>query len=127
MENYVDKAEEVMLKIGIHDKKNQGKYNFSLTTSKIRNILAYVSEIYNVENLRKEESLSTESEAKIQSMRVRIIYEAGRENAVAEFVKEAKILEDIKSIGTSREGFIKFARYMEALVAYHRYLGGRDN
>ena len=55
-------------------------------------------------------------------MRVRVLYEAGRdEKTVAPFVKEAKLLEYIKGIGTSREKCLLFAHYMEALVAYHRY------
>ena len=36
-------------------------------------------------------------------------------------------LEYLKGVGDSREAMIQFAHYVEALVAYHRYLGGRDN
>ena len=60
-------------------------------------------------------------------MRVRILYDAGREkDAVKSFVEAAHLLQYIKGIGTNREKFINFANYMEALVAYHRYLGGDD-
>jgi len=37
------------------------------------------------------------------------------------------LLDLLNHMGDSRENFIKFARYMEALVAYHRFHGGRDN
>ena len=43
--NYVDKAEEVIKGLRIKDKN--GKLILTLTTSKIRNILAMVSELYN--------------------------------------------------------------------------------
>ena len=44
-----------------------------------------------------------------------------------DFVEQAKLLEYLKGVGDSREAMIQFAHYVEALVAYHRYLGGRDN
>ena len=44
-----------------------------------------------------------------------------------DFITEAKLLAYIKDIGNEREKLIRFAHYMEALVAYHRYLiGGRE-
>ncbi|MGL4483312.1 MAG: type III-A CRISPR-associated protein Csm2 [Anaerovoracaceae bacterium] len=123
--NYVDRAEHVMRELGEKPKKPRRSDEF-LTTSKIRSILSYVSEIYNDENLSQDNQLSEKSVNKIQAMRVRVIYEAGREQSVRKFVDKAGILEEIKGIGNSRERFINFAKYMEALVAYHRYLGGND-
>ena len=67
-----------------------------------------------------------ESQLKLMRLRVRIIYDAGREQAVREFVEKAQLLEYIKGIGKSRAEMIQFAHYMEALVAYHRYYGGRE-
>ena len=65
--------------------------------------------------------------AKLQMLRIRILYEAGRdERDVKPFVEKSKLLEYIKGIQMNREKFIQFAHYMEALVAYHRYYGGRD-
>lgn len=118
-EDYVDAAEEVMRKLSLNSKK--------ITTSKIRNLLSLVSDIYNVENLRDAPDLLPESKAALTMMRIRVVYEAGREQTVKEFVTEAKLLEYIKGIGNNREKLIAFAHYMEALVAYHRYLiGGRE-
>ena len=45
---------------------------------------------------------------------------------VKQFVDRAGLLDLLNNIGDSRENFKKFARYMEALVAYHRFLGGQD-
>lgn len=120
-ENYVDKAEEVMRSLVVD---NQNK----LTTSKIRNLLSLVTAIYNEENLRNSPELLPKSRNALTMMRIRVVYEAGREkDTVGSFVEKAKLLEYLKGIGNDREKLIAFAHYMEALVAYHRYLGGREN
>lgn len=116
--DYVDSAETVMRALT--------QENNRLTTSKIRNLLSLVSDIYNVEKLRTEKELLPESVAKVNMMRVRTAYEAGRDNTVKAFVEKAKLLQYLKGIGTSREALINFAHYMEALVAYHRFFGGKD-
>lgn len=119
-EDYVDAAEAVIRKLAANSKK--------ITTSKIRNLFSLVTDIYNEENLRDDPQLKSESISALTMMRIRFVYEAGRDpQAVKDFVTEAKLLEYIKDIGTSREKLINFAHYMEALVAYHRYLiGGRE-
>lgn len=126
-EDYVDVAEQVMKHLGQPDRQNPSRLRFSITTSKIRNILTLVSDIYNVESRRTAETMLPESNAKLQMLRIRILYEAGRdERDVKPFVEKSKLLEYIKGIQMNREKFIQFAHYMEALVAYHRYYGGRD-
>ena len=118
-EDYVDAAEAVIRKLSSNYRK--------ITTSKIRNLFGFVSDIYNAENLRDEPELLPESKNALTMMRIRVVYEAGREQTVKDFVTEAKLLEYIKDIGADREKLIAFAHYMEALVAYHRYLiGGRE-
>ena len=44
-----------------------------------------------------------------------------------EFITQAHLLEYLKGISTDRADLIRFAHYMEALVAFHRYLGGKEN
>ncbi len=117
--DYVDEAERVMRKLSTERTK--------LTPSKIRNLLSLVSDIYNAENLRTAEELLAESKTAVMMMRIRVVYEAGREDSVKSFVREAKLLEYIKDIGSSRPKLIEFAHYMEALVAYHRFIiGGKE-
>lgn len=123
--DYVEFAERVMIKIS-EPSRDGSKRDFKITTSKIRNILSLVTEIDNMERLNQEDKLSQENLRKIQLMKVRILYEAGRTKEVKSFVIESKILEYINGIGESKEKFKDFVDYMEALVAYHRYLGGRD-
>ena len=116
---YVDSAEQVMRKV-----MEEGS---RITTSKIRNLLSLVSDICNAENIRTEAELLPESITSLMMMRIRVVYEAGREPSVRAFVKEVKILEYLKDIGKSREKLINFAHYMEALVAYHRFFGGKES
>ena len=117
-ENYVDEAEKVMRALF----ENRSR----ITTTKLRGFLTLVNDIYNAENLRTEAELSSESRLKLMRLRVRVVYDAGRERDVKDFVEKAKLLEYLKGVGDSREAMIHFAHYMEALVAYHRYLGGSD-
>ena len=44
-----------------------------------------------------------------------------------EFITQAHLREYLKGISTDRADLIRFAHYMEALVAFHRYLGGKEN
>ena len=112
--DFVDAAEKVILEL----KAEKGNV---ISTSKIRNLLSMVMDIYNVENLRGDPTLLEESIRDLTMARIRMIYEAGREQAVKDFLKKAKLLEYIKEIGSSRTKFIAFTQYMEALVAYHRF------
>ncbi len=114
-DNYIDKAEKIMSNL-----------KPKITTSKIRSFLSLTSEVYNVENKRTEKLLNKESLEKIKQIRVKMVYEAGRDQGVKNFINESKLIYYLKNIGDNREKFIKFARYMEALVAYHRYFGGKE-
>lgn len=98
-----------------------------ITTSKIRNILTIVNDIYNKEYSRMDrKDLLADSMAAIQLLRIRLVYESGREPSVKDFIVKAKLIEYLLDIGSSREKFLAYSRYMEALVAYHRYFGGKD-
>ena len=117
-ENYVDEAERIMQIIT--------QNNNSITTSKIRRIYNLICEIYNTENLSCDGQLAPESKTALNMARVRIAYEAGRDGKVKDFTDKTHIIEYIKGIN-SRENFINFARYMEALIAYHKFYGGKEN
>jgi len=122
-ENYASQAERIIT--GLQQDRVMDYRNF--TTSKIRNILGMVSEIYNDVMMEKSEELTPELQSRIEYMKVRLVYECGREPRVVQpFVNKAGLLELLGNIGGSRRRFIEFARYMEALVAYHRFHGGRD-
>ncbi|NLN47742.1 MAG: type III-A CRISPR-associated protein Csm2 [Clostridiales bacterium] len=122
-ESYTQRAEAVILDL----RKQLDRRYQNFTTSKIRNILTLVSEIYNDVVSDHNKTLSKEVQERIEYLKVRLIYESGREpDTVDPFVKKSGLIRIIDGIGNSKERFIKFARYMEALVAYHRYHGGKE-
>lgn len=122
-QNYAAQAEQVIL-----DLKNSMDRDYQkFSTSKIRNILDRVSEIYNDVMAEYDENLSLEMQSRMEYLKVRLVYECGREPKVVKpFVDRAGLLKLLNGIGDSRQRFIDFARYMEALVAYHRFYGGSE-
>ncbi|MDD7733337.1 MAG: type III-A CRISPR-associated protein Csm2 [Firmicutes bacterium] len=120
---YVDKAEAVIDRLSKKTDKNGNPVRI-VTTSKLRNILAMTMDIYNQVQSARGEKLTPEMNSRIEYLRVRIIYECGREASVKALVREAQILESLREINGSRKNFILFAHYLEALVAYRKFVGG---
>ena len=116
-DNYVEQAEKVILKL-MENKR-------ILTTSKIRKLLAMLSDIYVKARRIKTNTLDNAIRVKIQYFKLHTIYEAGREATVRSFVEEAQLIEQIDKIGSDKSKLL-FCHYMEALVAYRKYRGGRD-
>ena len=116
-ENYVEQAKGVIQRlIDKYDKEN------ILTTSKIRKLLSMISDMYTKAKRLKSNTLNSELLTKIQYFKMHTVYEAGRESSVKKFVEEAQITNQIDKIKTDREKLILFCHYMEALVAYRKYL-----
>lgn len=124
---YVDQAESVLDKLTQKFEKN-GKWITPqiVTTSKIRNILSMAADIYDNVLQNKDDYLSEEIVSRIEYLRVRIIYECGREPKVKEFVNAADLLYYIKMIGNDKKKYVLFYHYLEALVAFHKFKGGKD-
>ena len=116
-ENYVEEAEKVINEVGAK----------SFTTTRLRNLLSLSSDIYNMVIHQNGDKLTEEIKSKIEYLRVRFIYEAGRdENGIKRLVENANLLGVLKNIKGSKKNYILFNRYLEALVAFHRYNGGKD-
>ena len=64
--------------------------------------------------------------SEIRYLKLRLIYEAGREQDVMKFCRVTGVIDAIDFIGNSKPRFLRYAKFMEALVAYHRFYGGRD-
>ena len=126
--NYVDKAEKAILSLRDKAKQQQrGRGELKIvTTSKIRNLLAMTADIYNQVMICQNDKLNDDLKGRIEYLRVRFMYECGREVLVKNFVEEADILPILKEINGSKKNYILFSRYMEALIAFHRYYGGKD-
>lgn len=117
----VDVAESVILAL-----KNENNGRLALTTSKIRGLLSMTASIYTDVQRNRSETLSEELQSRVQYLRMRVAYEAGRDPVVKKFVIKAELLEQLSNIRADKERLLLFCRYMEALVAYHRYHGGND-
>lgn len=117
-QNYVEEAEKVIREMGMEGKK--------LTTSKLRNLLSMTADIYNVVIHQNSDALTEEVKSRIEYLRIRFLYEAGREESVRLLVEKAGLLEVLKNIKGSKKNYIFFNRYVEALVAFHKYYGGQD-
>lgn len=115
-ETYVKRAENVI-------KKLQGN---KLTTTQLRNILSMLNEIYNDVMLNPNDTLSEEIKNRLQYLKIKLIYAAGRNKDVKTFMIESQIDQHLDYIDNSREKFILYSHYMEALVAYHRFYDDKD-
>ncbi|MCT8395110.1 type III-A CRISPR-associated protein Csm2 [Weissella soli] len=118
-ETYVDKAEKVIKSL---DRNNRNPDEFKLTTTQIRNLLSLTSNLYD-ESLGKQ-SLDGLTD-KLAYLRVQFVYQAGREKTVKQLVENAEILGALKEINDVAS-LQRFSRYIEALVAYFKFEGGKD-
>lgn len=126
MESISQKAEKVINNL------ERNKYgNIGLTTSQIRKFLSMVNMLRNkVDTLPKTEtdtSLPEEILYDLDYIKVKLIYQSGREPLVKNFVLEAKLIEEIDRIQQTKEKvrLMRFFNYVEALVAYHKFEGGK--
>ncbi len=126
---YVDQAERVIDKLlePIVDKRTgRSRQRTIVSTSKMRNILSMAADIYDNVMRSSAKELSQDIVARIEYLRVRMIYESGRESTVKSFIDEAKLLDYVKMIGNDKNKYILFYRYLEALVAFRKFKGGKD-
>ena len=125
----VDLAQEVMEKLSsVKDRGNPSM----VTTSQIRRFLTAVNTVTGkVEQYQNETGdlgkLSADLAAQVKFLKVKLAYQIGRQGRfVADFAKEADLMAAIDSIGDDVKKYEEFARYVEALVAFHKYYGGKD-
>lgn len=131
MENIVNKAELAIKSIRKPNKKNHDKLVIELKTNQIRKILTVVNilknkvDIYKIANPQAKK-LDEELQMEIEFLRVNMSYQAGRDNLVREFIEKADLLNMVKDINGDIKAFEKFCKYVEALVAFHKFYGGQD-
>jgi CRISPR-associated protein Csm2 len=126
----VDLAEKVMKDLSeVRDKK--GKQSM-VTTSQIRRFLTAVNTVTGkVEQYQNEtgkaDKLTPELAAQVKFLKVKLAYQVGRGDVkIKSFAREADLMAAIDSIGEDAKKYEEFARYVEALVAFHKYYGGKD-
>ncbi len=113
------------------DKKPNG--DIKLTTSQIRKFLTAVSYVHNKAELffmqnKTAKELSDDLAADVKFLKVDLLYLAGKDDSrqVKKFVDISKLPEIIDEIKNDRSKFNKLCKYVEALVAYRKFLGGKD-
>ena len=108
-----------------------------VTTSQIRKFLTAVNTViekvnaYKLEKTDDYDTLPVELQAQIKYLKVKLAYQIGRNrskwgNPVEDFEKEAGLISLIDGIKSSTKEYEKFAHYIEALVAFHKFYGGKD-
>lgn len=116
--NYVDCAEKAI--------NNLKQDKTVITLNQIRKILSLNSEIYNdVINLKEEnERLSEEIVGRINYLKVRILYDCGREKTVKNFEAQTHLIKHIDEVRrkNQKKYYLLFSQYLEALVAFRYYL-----
>lgn len=111
-------------------KNNKGNPMYAkITRTKIRAILDLVNKVYNRVMYLDSETLTSEQVADIAYIKVKIAYEAGRDAGVKDFIEATGLMKPINSILNRKQkaDFLLYARYVESLVAYFKYYGGKDN
>lgn len=123
--NYVDCAEKAIESLKQYKDK---KGNFQvISTNQIRKILSLNSEIYNnVINSVEQCKLTDEIIGRINYLKVRILYDCGREKTVKDFVEQTHLKKHIEEVVTTEENqkksYLLFSQYLEALVAFRYYV-----
>lgn len=119
-ENYVDLAEIRMRQC-----------YWMVSTSKLRNLLGMITDYYHTEKRSKKQELADDTVVVLNRLLVRVIEETGRDrnsgDKFGQFERETKLQEYLKGIQKDRKAFLRFFNYMEALVAYHKYMGGKED
>lgn len=129
MADIAAEAEKVIK--GLLHEDRRGNQVIDLKTNQIRKVLTAVNaltgriDVFKAKN-GQTDVLSDELAAEVKYLKVKLVYQAGRERAVKEFTRDANLIRRIDSVGTSISKYEEFAHYVEALVAYHKFYGGRD-
>lgn len=135
MEDIASRAEKAIK--GLVHKGKKGEDIIDITTTQIRKFLAAVNSLNNkvavyTTQIGNAETLPDELAAEIKFLKVKIIYQVAKavkkdgSNPVKDFVEKANLITAIDCIGNSTKKYRDFAKYMEALVAYHKYYGGKE-
>ncbi len=88
----------------------QGREGEKLTTSQIRNVLDEIQKMKDYDEYR------------LQMLRPKLAYAAGRHKGK---VKEFRDLMEVLIKNTNKANFSNFKNFVEAIVAYHKFYGGK--
>lgn len=122
--NFADKAESVITGAdigGTGDAQLSTAFR-GLTTTKIRGLYALITNVYTKMKTSNDfDSYRTD----LQYLKVKMAYEAGRDNSVKSFLAQSHLRELVDGV-KNYDQFILYCHYAESLVAYFKFYGGRD-
>jgi len=113
--NYVDLAERVITAHKALYKK--------ITTTQMRNLFGYLTVLREELRTKRCDTLDADMISQVQYSKLRFVYAAGRDQVVKDFMEQSQLIAclDKGYIGSSAARFELVCKYMEALVAYHKY------
>ena len=131
MSDDVQKAEQV-----IKDLVNPG--NTLISSSQLRKIFSAVNNLKSkivveqIKNKSNDQEISEDLQKEIQFLKAMFMYQAGRNSEqnnkpVYNFIKKAELIKRIENIGDSLKEFNNFHKYLEALVAFHKYYSNTED
>lgn len=133
--DFVLRAERVMQELS----KVEDRYgNKSMvTTTQLRRFLTAVNAVSGKIALWQDREGGKAAElpiglaAEVSYLWVKLAYQIGKatgqdQTNLKNFEAKADLAQEIKSIGKSPEKYEAFARYVEALVAFHKFYGGKE-
>lgn len=114
--------------------KEDGGGKIKVKTTQLRKLLTAVTAIKNEIDVYKSDKMLAEKKLpekmdedlanKVAFLKVKAAYQAGRNTEVKNFIVKTDIITQIGFIGNDIKKFERFASYIEALVAYHKFYGG---
>lgn len=135
---YMDKSQDKVKTLvkraetNIKKLKRDGGGVIGITTSQLRKFLSRVvvlKQLVDKETRgKKDVLLSDELVLEIQRLKIMLLYQAAKDTKshVKDFIRDTEIVELVDWIEDKPNHFDIFCKYVEALVAYHRYYGGKD-
>lgn len=99
-----------------------------ISTSKLRGLLSPINHLYTKLHQQLTIDLPENILQELSYLKVKFYYESGRDKDVKYFIEKTKLVENLEKVIKTRtkESFLAFTRYFEALVAYAKYYGGED-
>ena len=119
---------ENFVKTKLRKQNQRGEWKIDLTTSQIRKFLSSVNRIEN-RMFAESDILSSDVVNEIKYLKIMLAYQTGRAGKLGRGTNPLEplyedLIPKIDAIADSKKKFIEFARYVEAIVAYHKFYGG---
>ncbi|MDT2808914.1 type III-A CRISPR-associated protein Csm2 [Enterococcus asini] len=99
-----------------------------LTTSKLRNLLTMVNNLYTQVYNDPSATLSENVRDELSYLKVKFAYEAGRNASVRSFIEKTKVSQLVDHVlkHNTKKYFLDYCKYFEALVAYAKFYKMED-